>query len=51
LVVVLPNWAVVFALSTEQFFGLRPPLTTVPAVLEGPGLYDEASKAVAGYYT
>ncbi len=43
---------VVFALSGEQFSGLKPPGTDWPDVpQEGPALFDEASVPVDGYYT
>lgn len=42
---------VVFALSTEQFLTLRPPITTGGHRLEGPALFDEARVPVEGYYT
>ncbi|MEV4055443.1 nucleoside deaminase [Amycolatopsis sp. NPDC049688] len=41
---------VVYALSTEQFLTLRPPLTWAGAKLEGPALFDEARVPVEGYY-
>ena len=41
---------VVFALSTEQFLTLRPPLTSPGAKLEGPALFEEARGPVEGYY-
>ena len=41
---------VVFALSTEQFLTLRPPITTGNYRLEGPALFDEARVPVEGYY-
>ncbi|HEU5156072.1 MAG TPA: nucleoside deaminase [Streptosporangiaceae bacterium] len=43
---------VVFALSTEQLNGLKPPGADWPVVPhEGPALYDEARAPVEGYYT
>ncbi|SFW68106.1 nucleoside deaminase [Amycolatopsis australiensis] len=42
---------VVFALSTEQFLTLRPPITWGGYQLEGPALFDEARVPVEGYYT
>lgn len=41
---------VVYALSTEQFMTLRPPLTGIRHKLEGPALFDEARVPVEGYY-
>ncbi|ACZ87430.1 nucleoside deaminase [Streptosporangium roseum] len=41
---------VVFALSTEQLTGLKPPATGAGARQEGPALFEEARKAVEGYY-
>jgi len=40
---------VVFALSDEQFAGLRPSGGHPPVRQEGPALFDEASAVVAGY--
>jgi tRNA(Arg) A34 adenosine deaminase TadA len=41
---------VVYALSTEQFRTLRPPVTWGGHRLEGPALFDEARLPVEGYY-
>ncbi|MFG1639899.1 nucleoside deaminase [Amycolatopsis sp. NPDC049252] len=41
---------VVYALSTEQFLTLRPPVTWGGHKLEGPALFDEARIPVEGYY-
>ncbi|WP_328618395.1 nucleoside deaminase [Amycolatopsis sp. NBC_00355] len=41
---------VVFALSTEQFLTLRPPVTWGGHELDGPALFDEARVPVEGYY-
>ncbi|MEA5358171.1 nucleoside deaminase [Amycolatopsis sp., V23-08] len=41
---------VVYALSTEQFLTLRPPVTWGGHKLEGPALFDEARVPVEGYY-
>ncbi|MFB9682721.1 nucleoside deaminase [Amycolatopsis plumensis] len=41
---------VVYALSTEQFLTLRPPLTWDGPKLAGPTLFDEARVPVEGYY-
>jgi tRNA(Arg) A34 adenosine deaminase TadA len=41
---------VVYALSTEQFLTLRPPVTWGKHKLEGPALFDEARGPVEGYY-
>ncbi|MET7462409.1 nucleoside deaminase [Nonomuraea sp. NPDC005501] len=41
---------VVFALSTEQLTGLKPPATAAGPRLEGPALYDKAQVPVQGYY-
>lgn len=41
---------VVFALSTEQFKGIRPPADPPIVTLEGPALFDEARVPVDGYY-
>lgn len=41
---------VVYALSTEQFLTLRPPVTWGYR-LEGPALFEEARVPVEGYYT
>jgi tRNA(Arg) A34 adenosine deaminase TadA len=41
---------VVYALSTEQFLTLRPPVTFGGHSLEGPALFDEARVPVEGYY-
>ncbi|MEU7739911.1 nucleoside deaminase [Nonomuraea sp. NPDC049158] len=41
---------VVFALSTEQLGGLKPPAGSTGARLDGPALYDEARAPVEGYY-
>ena len=45
---------VVFALSGEQFAGLKPPGTPGPdaaeVVYEGPALFDEARVPIDGYY-
>ena len=41
---------VVFALSTEQLSGLKPPGENGGARLDGPALYDEARVPVEGYY-
>lgn len=43
---------VVFALSTEQLSGLKPPGSPAPSPVrqQGPELLDEASAAVADYY-
>jgi tRNA(Arg) A34 adenosine deaminase TadA len=41
---------VVYALSTEQFLTLRPPLTWGKHKMEGPALFDEARVPVEGYY-
>ena len=41
---------VVFALSTEQFMTLRPPLPASRLRLDGPALFDEARVPVDGYY-
>jgi tRNA(Arg) A34 adenosine deaminase TadA len=41
---------VVYALSTEQFLTLRPPVTWGGHELDGPALFDEARVPVEGYY-
>ncbi|UOZ07410.1 nucleoside deaminase [Amycolatopsis sp. WQ 127309] len=41
---------VVYALSTEQFLTLRPPVTWGGHKLDGPALFDEARVPVEGYY-
>jgi tRNA(Arg) A34 adenosine deaminase TadA len=41
---------VVYALSTEQFLTLRPPVTFGGHKLDGPALFDEARVPVEGYY-
>ena len=41
---------VVYALSTEQFLTLRPPVTWGEHKLDGPALFDEARIPVEGYY-
>ncbi|WP_329055747.1 nucleoside deaminase [Amycolatopsis sp. NBC_01488] len=41
---------VVYALSTEQFLTLRPPVTFGGHQLDGPALFDEARVPVEGYY-
>ncbi len=41
---------VVYALSTEQFLTLRPPVTWGKHELDGPALFDEARVPVEGYY-
>ena len=45
---------VVFALSGEQFAGLKPPGTASPdaaeVTYEGPALFDEARAPIEGYY-
>ncbi|CAM3540501.1 nucleoside deaminase [Kibdelosporangium persicum] len=41
---------VVYALSTEQFLSLRPPVVGGEYRLEGPALFDEARVPVDGYY-
>jgi tRNA(Arg) A34 adenosine deaminase TadA len=41
---------VVYALSTEQFLTLRPPLTWGKHKMDGPALFDEARVPVEGYY-
>ena len=41
---------VVFALSSEQFLTLRPPVTWGGHELDGPALFDEARIPVDGYY-
>jgi tRNA(Arg) A34 adenosine deaminase TadA len=41
---------VVYALSTEQFLTLRPPVTWGGHRLDGPALFDEARVPVEGYY-
>ncbi|WP_113700054.1 nucleoside deaminase [Nonomuraea lactucae] len=41
---------VVFALSTGQLAGLKPPAPAAGARLEGPFLYEEARVPVEGYY-
>ncbi|MFI5611432.1 nucleoside deaminase [Amycolatopsis sp. NPDC051903] len=41
---------VVYALSTEQLNGLKPPVTAVGFALQGPALFDEARVPVDGYY-
>ncbi|ETK35604.1 nucleoside deaminase [Microbispora sp. ATCC PTA-5024] len=41
---------VVFALSGEQLSDLKPPAGPPAVRLEGPALYDEARRAVEGYY-
>lgn len=42
---------VVFALSADQLGGLKPPARGPAVRLDGPAMFDEASAAVAGYYT
>ncbi|NUT45868.1 MAG: nucleoside deaminase [Saccharothrix sp.] len=42
---------VVFALSTEQLDALKPGGGFAPVPHEGPALFDEATAAVAGYYS
>ncbi|MBV8931599.1 MAG: nucleoside deaminase [Kutzneria sp.] len=41
---------IVYALSTEQLVGLRPPVTGAGVRFDGPGLFDEARVPVEGYY-
>ncbi|WP_326822791.1 nucleoside deaminase [Streptosporangium sp. NBC_01756] len=41
---------VVFALSTEQLTGLKPPVAAADVRQEGPALFDEARIPVEGYY-
>ena len=45
---------VVFALSSEQFAGLKPPGSPSPdaaeVTYEGPALFDEARVPIDGYY-
>ena len=41
---------VVFALSTEQLMGLKPPADPPAVRLDGPALFDEARVPVDGYY-
>lgn len=41
---------VVFALSTEQLTGLKPPAAAAGVRQEGPALFDEARVPVEGYY-
>jgi len=41
---------VVFALSTEQLMGLKPPADPPAVRLDGPALFDEARIPVDGYY-
>ncbi|GAA3510710.1 tRNA(Arg) A34 adenosine deaminase TadA [Streptosporangium album] len=41
---------VVFALSTEQLTGLKPPAAPVGVRQEGPALFEEARIPVEGYY-
>lgn len=41
---------VVFALSTEQLMGLKPPADPPAVRLDGPALFDEARVPVEGYY-
>ncbi|WP_406314491.1 nucleoside deaminase [Streptosporangium sp. NBC_01639] len=41
---------VVFALSTEQLTGLKPPAAAADVRQEGPALFDEARIPVEGYY-
>jgi tRNA(Arg) A34 adenosine deaminase TadA len=42
---------VVFGLSVEQANALRPAITSDCLRLDGPALFEQASAAVAGYYT